>query len=74
MPLIQKIHLRAKSRPGLFIVKIRQKGIVVGIENAPRVQLLGQHFRESRFPHANRPFDHNVTRRFECRFTHGARL
>ena len=42
VPLVEEIHLRAKGRAGLFVVEIGEEGIILAIENAARVQLLGQ--------------------------------
>jgi hypothetical protein len=66
VPLDQEIHLGAKGRAGLFLVKVGEEGIVLGIEDAPRVQSVGQDARQSGLAHADRPFDHDRARRLEC--------
>jgi len=40
------MHLRAKRRSRLLVVKIREKRVVFAIQNAPRVQSLGQDARQ----------------------------
>ena len=67
MAFVEEIHLRAKGRAGFFVVKIGEEGIVVVLEHAARVQLLGEDARQRRFAHADRPFDRDVPWRLERR-------
>ena len=67
MALVEEIHLRAKCRAGLFVVKLGEERIVLSVVDAARVQLLGQRPRESRFSHADGPFDDDVARGLEGR-------
>jgi len=74
MALIEEIHLRAEGAAGLFVVKISEERILLGVENAPRVQLFGERPRQRGFSHANGTFDDDVARGLEDRLGHGARL
>jgi hypothetical protein len=60
--------LRAESGAVFFIVEIAEERIVFAVENAARVKLFRQNFRESRFAHAYGAFDHNVAGRLEVWF------
>ena len=72
MALVEKIHLRAEGGAGFFVVEIAEEGIVVGVEDAAGVQLLGQNFREGGLADANRSLDNDMARRFEDWVAHGA--
>jgi len=65
--LNQKIHLRAKGRTGFLLVEVGEKGIVLGVEYAPRMQTVGQDSRQSGFAYADRSFDRDRARRLERR-------
>jgi hypothetical protein len=64
--------LRAEGGAGFFVVEIVQEGIVVGIEDAARVQLFGQNFGQRGLSDANRSFDCDMAGRFESWVAHGA--
>ena len=72
MAFVEEIHLRPKGRARFFVVEIGEERIFLGVENAARVQLLGERLGQRRFAHANGPFDHDVARRPENRIGHGA--
>src|SRR6202011_1293343 len=57
MALVKKIHLGAKGSAALFIIEVSKEGIILAIENATRVKLLGEHFRQRGLPNSYRAFN-----------------
>ena len=69
-----EILLGAEGGAGLFILKLGVEGILLAIENAPRVHLFSEDACECGFADANRPFNHDIPRRLKFWAAHGARL
>ena len=69
MALDQEIHLRTEGRPGFFLVEIGEERIVLGVEEAPRVQAVGQDPCQRGLADADRSFDRDRARRLKrgCR-------
>ena len=65
VPLNQKIHLRAESRTGFFLVEVGEERIVLGVEDPPCMQPVGQDARERGLAHADGSLDRDCSRRLE---------
>jgi hypothetical protein len=57
------MHLGAEGCAGLFVVEIREEGIIFAIEDSARVELLGENARERRFANTDWTFNGDITRR-----------
>ena len=69
--LVEEIHLGAKRGAWFLVVEVGQKGIVLAIEDAARVEPFREDSRESGLADADRPFDDDVARGLEVRARHG---
>src|SRR5208337_1071551 len=61
--LHQEPELRRKPHPRLCLVEAVEEGIVLRLDHAPRMQLLGKNLRQRRLAHAQGSFDSDETRR-----------
>src|SRR5215470_14335547 len=65
IPAHQKAELRLKCRAALAFIKRSQKRIVVGFDDALRVQAVRNHIGQRALADANRAFQRYISRGFE---------